>query len=62
MRSEDYSSWVCLSVKSHLTYGASVGPENAVMYSAGNKGKKICGVFSENAPLLSISGAHVYWY
>ena len=28
---------VCLSVKSHLTYGASVGPENAVTYSAGKK-------------------------
>ena len=28
---------VCLSVKSHLTYGASVRPENAVTYSAGKK-------------------------
>ena len=36
---------VCLSVKSHLTYGASVRPENAVTYSAGNEGQKICGVF-----------------
>ena len=42
---------VCLSVKSHLTYGASVRPENAVTYSAGNEGQKICGVFSETAPL-----------
>ena len=42
---------VCVSVKSHLTYGASVRPENAVTYSAGNEGKKICGVFSETAPL-----------
>ena len=42
---------VCLSVKKHLTYGASVRPENAVTYSAGNEGKKICGVFSETAPL-----------
>ena len=39
---------VCLSVKSHLTSGASVGP---VTYSADNEGKKICGVFSETAPL-----------
>ena len=44
---------VCVSVKSHLTYGASVRPENAVTYSAGNEGQKICGVFSENAPLHS---------
>ena len=42
---------VCLSVKSHLAYGASVRPENAVTYSAGNEGQKICGVFSETAPL-----------
>ena len=42
---------VCLSVKQHLTYGASVRPENAVTYSAGNEGQKICGVFSETAPL-----------
>ena len=44
---------VCVSVKSHLTYGASVRPENAVTYSAGNEGQKMCGVFSENAPLQS---------
>ena len=42
---------VCVSVKSHLTYGASVRPENAVTYSPGNEGQKICGVFSETAPL-----------
>ena len=42
---------VCVSVKSHLTYGASVRPENAVTYSADNEGQKICGVFSETAPL-----------
>ena len=51
MRSEGYCSWVCVSVKSHLTYGASVRPENAVTYSTGNEGQKICGVFSETAPL-----------
>ena len=51
MRSEGYCSWVCVSVKSHLTYGASVRPENAVTYSAGNEGQKNCGVFSETAPL-----------
>ena len=42
---------VCLSVKSHLTYGASVRPENAVTYSAGNEGQNICGVFSETDAL-----------
>ena len=35
---------VCVSVKSHLTSGASVRPENTVAYSAGNGGQKICGV------------------
>ena len=51
MRSEGYGTWscvcVCLSVKSHLTSGASVRPENTVTYSAGNGGQKICGVFFE---------------
>ena len=55
MRSEGYGSWVCLfvslSVKSHLTSGASDCPQIAVTYSAGNEGRKICGVFSETAPL-----------
>ena len=53
---------VCLSVcllKSHLTYGASVRPENAVTYSAGNEGQKLCGVFSETAPLQRSSTASV---
>ena len=40
---------VCLSVKSHLTSGASVRPENTVTYSAGNGGQNICGVFFETA-------------
>ena len=40
---------VCLSVR--YTSGASFRPENAVTYSAGNEGQKICGVFSETAPL-----------
>ena len=34
---------VCLSVKSYLTSGASVRPENTVGYSAGNGGQKIVG-------------------
>ena len=42
---------VCVSVKSHLTSGASVRCKNAAMYSTGNEGPKLCGVFSGNAPL-----------
>ena len=34
---------VCVSVKSHLTYGACVRHENAVTYSGGNEGQNICG-------------------
>ena len=44
---------VCLSVKSHLTYGASVRPENAVTYSAGNEGQKICGDLPETTAFKS---------
>ena len=40
-----------MSVKSNLTSGVSVRPENTVTYSAGNEGQNICGVFSETAPL-----------
>ena len=42
---------VCLSVKSHLTLEAFLCPENAVTYSAGDKGQKICDIFSETAPV-----------
>ena len=51
-----------MSVKSHLTYGAYVRPENAVTYSAGNEGQKICEVFSEDAPLLRSSGVTVVFH
>ena len=55
MRSEGYGLSVCLSVclsvSQHLTSGASVRLENAVTYSTGDEGKKICGVFPETAPL-----------
>ena len=47
MHREGYCSWVCVSVcvsvKSHLTYGASVHSEKAVTYSTGNEGQNICG-------------------
>ena len=57
MRSEGYCSWVCLSVclsvKSHLTYGASVRLENAVTYSASKEGQKICGDLPETTAFKS---------
>ena len=53
---------VCLSVKQHLTYGASVRPENAVTYSAGNEGQNFCGVFSETAPLQRYGTCSLYRY
>ena len=53
---------VCLSVKSNLTSGASVHPENTVMYSAGNGGRKICGDFSETAPFQRYAASCVVGY
>ena len=50
------------SVKSHLTSGASVRPENIVTYPAGNEGQKICGVFSETSPLQRSSTAPLKAY
>ena len=62
MRSEGYCSWVCLcvcvSVKSHLTYGASVRPENAVTYSAGSEGQKICGDLPQTTAFKSYAAKH----
>ena len=52
---------VCVSVKSHLTSGASDHRENAVTYSAGNKGQKMCGVFSTTAPLPRSSSPSLGW-
>ena len=53
---------VCLSVKSYLTSGASVRPENSVTYSAGNEGQKNCGDFSETAPLQRYTASCVVGY
>ena len=33
---------MCVCLLTNLTYGASVRPENAVTYSAGNEGQEIC--------------------
>ena len=61
MRSEGYGSCrvclsVCLSVKGHLTSGASVRPENTIAYSVGNKGQNICSVLEikRALPLIAI--------
>ena len=48
----------CLSVKSHFTYGASVRPENAVTYSAGKEGQKICGDLPETTAFKSYATKH----
>ena len=52
---------VCLSVKSHSTLEVSLHPENAVMYSAGDKGQNICGIFSETALLPRSSAPILGW-
>ena len=62
MRSEGYGSrrrvCVCvyLSVKSHLTSGGPVRPENAVTDSAGNEGQK-----TPTAPLPRSSAPYLVW-
>ena len=43
---------------SHLTYGASVRPENAVEYSAGKEGQKISGVWPETTVFKSYAAKH----
>ena len=62
MRGEGYCSCPCVSIKSHLTSGASVRPENNVTYSAGNGGRIICGDFSETAPLQRCTASWVVGY
>ena len=49
---------VCVSVKSHITSGASVRSENA---SVGDKGRKICDIFSDTAPLPRSSAPSLGW-
>ena len=50
-----------MSVKSHITSGGSVRCENAAMYSAGNEGQKMCGVFSETSLLPRPSDPSLGW-
>ena len=65
MRNEGYGSWVCLSVclsvKPHLTSGASVCPEIDNTYSTSNQGQKNCGNFSEIAPLRKYTASCIVW-
>ena len=49
---------VCVSVKSHLTYGASVHPENAATYSVGNEGQKVSGDLPETTAFRSYAAKH----
>ena len=49
---------VCLSVKSHLTHGASVRPENTVTYSAGEEGQNICGDLPQTTAFKSYATKH----
>ena len=48
-----------MSVKSHLTSGASVRRESAATYSACKEGQKICGVFSETASFQSYGTSRI---
>ena len=53
---------VCVSAKSHLTYGTSVHPENTVTYSAGITVQKICGFFQHALLLKAIhTVGHFLW-
>ena len=79
MCSEGYGSWVCVcvSVTQHVTYRIFIRPTNDMIYLTGNDGQKICGVFSETAPLqlerfrystaiasrpfYSVENAHAYY-
>ena len=52
---------VCVSVTSYLTSEAFVRHENTATYSAHYKGQKVCGVFSETAPLQRSSTPSLQW-
>ena len=51
---------VCVCLVSHISpiYEASVRPESAVMYSAGNEGQKICGDLPEMTAFKSYAVKH----
>ena len=53
------ASTVLSSVRSHLTSGACLCPENTVTYSAGNGGQNISGGFFETTPLQISSSASI---
>ena len=47
-----------VSVKSNLTSGAFVRPDNAVTYSVGNERQKICGGLPETTVFKSYAAKH----
>ena len=53
MRSEGYSSWVCVSVKSHLTSQMSNRAINEHTYSVAYECQKVFGDFSEKTAFKS---------
>ena len=53
MYSEGYSSWVCVSVKSHLTSQMSNRAINERTYSVAYERQNICGDFSEKTAFKS---------
>ena len=64
MRSEGYSSWVCVCVcvcVCPYTFSASVRFENRNTYSAGNEGEKICSILPETAPLQRYTASCIVW-
>ena len=57
---QQLSVCVCVCLLSHISpLERLFGPENTVMYSVGNGGQNICGVFSETAPLWRSSTASI---
>ena len=49
---------VCVCVCQSVNYGASVRPENAATYSAGNEGQNICGDLPETTAFKSYAAKH----
>ena len=64
MRSEGYSSWVCVcvcvSVKSHLTSRMSNRAINERAYSVACERQKICGDFPEKTAFKSYAAKHEF--
>ena len=63
MRSEGYSTWVCvcvcLSVTRHLTSRVFVRLTNDATYLTGNEGQKLCAVFSEKCSVVELQPSSI---